>query len=122
MDEQDRIRTHRDLKVWQLGMELTESVYDLTNCFPDCERFGLVSQLRRAAVSAPLILRKEMRDPQPRNTFAIFPLQLAHLPRWRRFSIWRCGFAMANRTQLTNYWKSSLKKDECCAGFSDLCK
>ncbi len=53
MDERGRIQTHRDLKVWQVGMEITEEVYHLTNAFPDCERFGLVSQLRRAAVSVP---------------------------------------------------------------------
>jgi hypothetical protein len=50
MDDRDRIQSHRDLKVWQLGMDITEQVYDLTKAFPDCERFGLVSQMRRAAV------------------------------------------------------------------------
>src|SRR4051812_20426537 len=48
-----RIQTHRDLKVWQLGMDITEQIYQLTNAFPDIERFGLISQLRRAAVSVP---------------------------------------------------------------------
>jgi four helix bundle protein len=53
MDKRGKIQTHRDLKVWQLGMDVAEQVYDLTKAFPDCERFGLVSQLRRAAVSVP---------------------------------------------------------------------
>src|SRR5882724_917493 len=53
MDERGKIQTHRDLKVWQLGMDVAEQVYDLTKAFPDCERFGLISQLRRAAVSVP---------------------------------------------------------------------
>ena len=39
--------------VWQKGIELTEAVYALTKPFPAEERFGLVSQLRRAAVSVP---------------------------------------------------------------------
>jgi four helix bundle protein len=47
------IQSHRDLKVWQLGMEICERVYDLTGDFPPDERFGLVSQLRRAAISVP---------------------------------------------------------------------
>jgi four helix bundle protein len=53
MDERGKIQSHRDLKVWQLGMDVAEQVYNLTKAFPDCERFGLVSQLRRAAVSVP---------------------------------------------------------------------
>ncbi|MEM8866336.1 MAG: four helix bundle protein [Planctomycetota bacterium] len=44
---------YQDLKVWQSGMRLTLGVYRLTLEFPDDEKFGLVSQLRRAAVSVP---------------------------------------------------------------------
>lgn len=47
------IRSHRDLKIWQLGMEMTEAIYSLTSTFPADERFGLTSQLRRAAASVP---------------------------------------------------------------------
>ncbi len=42
-----------DLKVWQRGHALVLEVYRLTASFPDGERFGLISQLRRAAVSVP---------------------------------------------------------------------
>jgi four helix bundle protein len=53
MNEDNRIRSHRDLKIWQLGMEIAELVYQLTRNFPDDEKFGLVSQLRRASISVP---------------------------------------------------------------------
>jgi four helix bundle protein len=43
----------RDLRVWEASMSLAEEVYELTTPFPSSERFGLVSQLRRAAVSVP---------------------------------------------------------------------
>ena len=41
------------LKIWQLGMEMTEKVYSVAKQFPDDEKFGLISQMRRAAVSVP---------------------------------------------------------------------
>jgi four helix bundle protein len=53
MPEQPEIRNYRDLKVWQLGMDIAVEVYEATKCFPDQERFGLTSQLRRAATSVP---------------------------------------------------------------------
>src|SRR6266446_7616178 len=45
------IRNYRDLRVWQQSMELAETIYQVTKTFPDTERYGLVTQLRRAAVS-----------------------------------------------------------------------
>jgi len=39
------------LEVWQNSKELTISIYKLTDTFPSDEKFGLVSQLRRASVS-----------------------------------------------------------------------
>jgi four helix bundle protein len=47
------IRSYEDLRVWQEGIALCETVYRLTQSFPDDERFGLTSQLRRASVSVP---------------------------------------------------------------------
>jgi len=39
------------LEVWKEAKEFTKSIYTLTSTFPDSEKFGLVSQLRRASVS-----------------------------------------------------------------------
>ncbi len=44
---------HKDLDVWKKGMELVETIYSISSAFPDAERFGLTSQIRRAAVSIP---------------------------------------------------------------------
>jgi four helix bundle protein len=46
-----RVRTHKDLLVWQESIALAERVYVLTRAFPPEERFGLTAQTRRAAVS-----------------------------------------------------------------------
>ena len=46
-------KSYRDLIAWQKGMELVGVVYELTRKLPKEEQFGLVQQLRRAAVSVP---------------------------------------------------------------------
>ena len=47
------IKSFRDLRVWQAGMDLVEEVYRVTQSFPKHETFGLASQIQRAAVSVP---------------------------------------------------------------------
>ena len=47
------IRSYKDLMVWQRSMDLVESIYRITDKLPAKEQWGLVSQMRRAAVSVP---------------------------------------------------------------------
>ena len=46
-------RSYKDLVVWQNGIALARLIYQLTNKFPGEEKFGLIAQMRRAAVSIP---------------------------------------------------------------------
>lgn len=50
---QTEIKSHRDLIVRQRSMDAVETVYAVSAEFPSTEKFGLTSQLRRAAVSIP---------------------------------------------------------------------
>lgn len=45
------VRSYRDLDVWKLAIDVTITVYAISSRFPSDERFGLVAQLRRAAIS-----------------------------------------------------------------------
>jgi four helix bundle protein len=47
------VRKHHELKAWQEAMELVKEIYRVTRDFPKEEIYGLVSQMRRAAVSIP---------------------------------------------------------------------
>jgi four helix bundle protein len=47
------VKSFREIIAWQKAMSFAEIVYQITNHFPDTEKFGLVSQLRRAVVSVP---------------------------------------------------------------------
>lgn len=46
-------KPHKNLKAWQIGMEIVEDAYRLTSSFPNDELYGLISQIRRCAVSIP---------------------------------------------------------------------
>ena len=50
---ENKTRNYRDLLVWQKGIQLAKVVYVLTDRFPAEEKFGLITQLRRASVSIP---------------------------------------------------------------------
>lgn len=45
------MKSHKDLDVWRSAIQLAKSVYDVTRSYPKDEVFGLVVQMRRAAVS-----------------------------------------------------------------------
>ena len=46
-------KPHKKLDVWQAAMKSTTMIHKLTNQFPEEEKFGLVSQMRRASISIP---------------------------------------------------------------------
>lgn len=50
----DEIMTHKDLIVWQKSVVFVTDIYTFSRSLPEDEKFGLVSQLRRAAVSIPV--------------------------------------------------------------------
>ena len=47
------MKTFRDLRVWQKSHDMVIEIYRITGSFPDEERYGLVSQIRRSASSVP---------------------------------------------------------------------
>ena len=48
-----KVKTHKDLDVWKKAMSFVTELYKITATFPKDERYGLTSQMRRAAVSIP---------------------------------------------------------------------
>ncbi len=74
MSEARKARYYRDLLVWQKGTQLAKLVYQLTKSFPAEERFGLVSPMRRAAVSVP----SNIAEGQARHTTGEFIQFISH--------------------------------------------
>jgi len=50
---EDKIKNFKDLKIWQKSMELAKVIYHATDSFPAKETYGIISQMRRSAVSVP---------------------------------------------------------------------
>ena len=50
---EEKIRSFKDLRIWQKGIEIVTDIYTLTKKFPKEELFSLTSQLRRSAISLP---------------------------------------------------------------------
>ena len=49
----EEVKSYRDLRVWQKGMDLAAEVYRLSKSWPKEELYGLISQVRRSAASVP---------------------------------------------------------------------
>jgi hypothetical protein len=49
----EKIKSFKELKVWQKGIEIVKDAYALTKKFPKEEIYGLTAQIRRSAISIP---------------------------------------------------------------------
>jgi four helix bundle protein len=58
------VNSHKDLIVWQKGIELSKQIYILTENFPKEEIYGITSQMRRASISIP----SNIAEGRSRNT------------------------------------------------------
>ena len=74
MCEEKKVGGYKDLIVWQKAIALVKRVYQVTSAFPSDERFGLVSQMRRAAVSVP----SNIAEGQARHTTGEFIQRISH--------------------------------------------
>lgn len=72
--ENPKAEGYRDLLVWQKGIAVAKLTYALTRTFPSEEKFGLVSQMRRASVS----ISSNIAEGQARHTTGEFIQFISH--------------------------------------------
>ena len=70
--------TYKDLTVWQKSMTLARRIYEITARYPEEERFGMVSQMRRCSVSIP----SNIAEGFGRETYGSMPISCSF--RWVR--------------------------------------
>ena len=67
-------QSYKDLVVWQKGIQAAKLIYNLTRNFPGEEKFGMISQMRRAAISIP----SNIAEGQARHTTKEFIQFISH--------------------------------------------
>ena len=110
-------KTYKDLQVWIYAHDLVMEVYALTKLFPDDERFGLTSQLRRASVSVPSNIAEGFSRWGSAEKVRFYNIAEASLAEtdYQLYLAGELGYADTNQAQLlgkklkgllTNYIKS----------------
>lgn len=82
-----KIKSFTDLIVWQKAHHLALETYKVTKSFPDSERFGLISQMRRAAVSVPANIAEGFRRTGQKNKLQFYNMAQGSLEEVHYFII-----------------------------------
>jgi four helix bundle protein len=77
------VYSYRDLEVWQEAMRLAHLVYDCTNLFPPIERYVLLTQVRRAALSIPGNIAEGRGRPIPGSFSVSYRTRAGRCRSWR---------------------------------------
>jgi len=109
-------KPHKRLDVWQAGMKSTTKVYKLTDKFPEEEKFGLISKMRRAPISIPCNIaegaaRRGKRE--FRNFLSMAQGSLSELDTQLELSI-LLGYVRAE--DLRELWDQLLRIDKMLSG------
>ena len=96
----ERIRTHKDLRVWQDAVDVAMVIFDLTKRFPAEERFSLVDQIRRSSRSVAANLSEAWRRRRYEAAFVAklndCETEATETQTWLEFSR-RCGYLSAEQ-------------------------
>ena len=76
------MRDFKKYKVWEFSHQLTLDVYRITLVFPDSEKFGLISQLRRAAYSIPSNFAEGSGKESDKSLIVFYKCVLVQLMNW----------------------------------------
>jgi four helix bundle protein len=78
------MRSYQELKVWQLGVEISLTTYRLTEKFPQREVYGLASQMRRAAISISSNVAEGHSRGQTKDLLRFLSIARVRCRNWRR--------------------------------------
>ena len=95
-------KPHKNLEVWKLSIDFVKDIYTLTTNFPDEEKFGIISQLRRAVVSIPTNIAEGAARSTKRNLVTLYDsLLTAYRSLLTMFTAYRSLLTIALASTLT---------------------
>ena len=80
-------KPHHNLEVWKRALVFVTRIYKITGQYPDEEKFGLVSQMRRAAVSIPANICEGFKKKSPADKLRFFNIAQGSLEECRYYLI-----------------------------------
>ena len=95
-----KLQRFEDLIVWRKAHQLVLEVYRLTASFPNEERFGLISQMRRAAVSIPANIAEGFKKAGSRDKANFYNIAQGSLEELRYYLILSMDLGYAPDTAL----------------------
>lgn len=119
------IKSYKELIVWQKSIELVKEIFILTGNFPKSELYGIISQMRRAAVSIPSNIaegsaRKTLKDYSQFYSIAFGSaleletqiiiskeLKLANIEKFKKVDI-----LLDEVLRMLNFMRSKMRKNE----------
>lgn len=97
------MKTHKDLDAWKNSIELVTDVYKTTNDFPNHERFGLTSQIRRSAVSIPSNISEGAGRKHKKEFIQFLYIAIGSLAELETQLIISCNINFITKEELENY-------------------
>jgi len=92
------MKTHRDLDAWKNAIALVTDVYKITKGFPSDEKYGLISQIRRSAVSIPSNIAEGAGRNHDKEFIQFLYIALGSLSELETQMIISCNLDFINKT------------------------
>lgn len=108
----------KELKVWQKSRELVKEIYLITKKFPKDEQFGLISQIRRAAVSIPSNIAEGCGRKTDKDTKRFFDIAQGSSFEVEAQLILAYDLEFISREESAKIWKQTQEVQKMIRGFS----
>ena len=99
-----KISSYQDLDVWKRGMDIAVSIFMLTKAYPSDEKFGMISQMRRAANSIPANIAEGWARQSKRNSYTFYGLPKVVCENWKPIFFYRKDADYQTPQKQLQYW------------------